>query len=129
MDDLKHPNIRYLGFRSDIPMIMKSSDVFVLPSYREGLPRSIIEAMAMEKPIIATDIRGCREEVFPQENGLLVEKANVDELYDAMLHLIQNPQLVEQYGKRSRKIVEELFDEEKVLGKQIELFNSLVIDN
>lgn len=126
LDDLNHPNIRYLGFRNDIPTIMKASDVFVLPSYREGLPRSIIEAMAMSKPIIATNIRGCREEVFPGENGYLVEKANVKELEEAMFSMLENPMLVVEYGKRSREIVEELFDEEKVLGKQIDLFKKLV---
>lgn len=125
LDDLNHPNIRYLGFRSDIPTIMEASDVFVLPSYREGLPRSIIEAMAMGKPIIATDIRGCREEVFPGENGFLVEKENAEELKEAMVSLLEDKELVVEYGKRSREIVEELFDEEKVLGKQIKLFDAL----
>ena len=125
LDDLDHPNIRYLGFRDDIPTIMKASDVFVLPSYREGLPRSIIEAMAMSKPIIATDIRGCREEVFPGENGFLVEKANAKELGEAMTSLLEDTDLAVKYGMRSREIVEELFDEEKVLGKQIQLFDTL----
>ncbi|MFD1929259.1 glycosyltransferase family 4 protein [Sporosarcina siberiensis] len=126
MDDLNHSNIRYLGFRKDIPVIMKASDVFVLPSYREGLPRSIIEAMAMEKPIIATNIRGCREEVFPGENGFLVERENTKELEKAMISILKNPELVAEYGNRSREIVEELFDEEKVLKKQIDLFAKLV---
>jgi glycosyltransferase involved in cell wall biosynthesis len=126
MNDLDHPNIRYLGFRNDIPTIMKASDTFVLPSYREGLPRSIIEAMAMETPIIATDIRGCREEVFPGENGFLVEKANAKDLEDAMISMLEDSKLVDKFGKRSREIVEELFDEEKVLAKQIELFDKLL---
>lgn len=125
MNDLNHPNIRYVGFRKDIPVIMKASDTFVLPSYREGLPRSIIEAMALEKPIIATNIRGCREEVFPGENGFLVEKETVNELEHAMISLLEDPELVTRYGKRSREIVEELFDEEKVLQKQIDLFGRL----
>lgn len=126
MNDLNHPKIHYLGFRNDIPAIMKASDTFVLPSYREGLPRSIIEAMAMSTPIIASDIRGCREEVFPNQNGFLVEKANVQELEEAMITILEKPELVEQYGKRSRELVEELFDEEKVLAKQINLFDKLL---
>ncbi|WP_075618324.1 glycosyltransferase family 4 protein [Paenisporosarcina indica] len=125
ISDIKHESIRYLGFRKDIPLLMNASDVYILPSYREGLPRSIIEAMAMEKPVIATNIRGCREEVFDGENGYLVEKENVQELYEAMEKLISNPTLVKQFGMKSREIVEELFDEEKVLSKQIELFNTL----
>jgi len=125
MNDMNHPSIRYVGFRKDIPVIIKASDTFVLPSYREGLPRSIIEAMALEKTIIATNIRGCREEVFPNENGLLVEKANTKELEKAMISILEEPILVAQYGKRSREIAEELFDEEKVLQKQIDLFNRI----
>lgn len=124
--DLDHPNIRYLGFRSDIPIIMSASHTFILPSYREGLPRSIIEAMAMSKPIIATDIRGCREEVFPGENGYLVDKANAQALGKAMASLLENENLVDKYGKRSREIVEDLFDEKKVLRKQLDLFERLV---
>ncbi|MFC6040245.1 glycosyltransferase family 4 protein [Paenisporosarcina macmurdoensis] len=125
--DLEHENIHYLGFRKDVPLLMGASDVYVLPSYREGLPRSIIEAMAMNKPIIATNIRGCREEVVDGENGYLVEKESVAELYEAMEKLIASSVLVRQFGMRSREIVEELFDEEKVLKKQIELFEKLSI--
>lgn len=129
MNDLDHPAIRYLGFRKDIPTVMKASDTFILPSYREGLPRSIIEAMAMGKPIIATNIRGCREEVFPGENGFLVEKENALELEKAMISMLENPGFVSKYGKRSREIVEDLFDEEKVLAKQIQLFDELTNSN
>lgn len=125
ISEIKNENIRYLGFRKDIPLLMSASDVYILPSYREGLPRSIIEAMAMGKPVIATNIRGCREEVFDGENGYLVEKENVQELYVAMEKLITNTNLVKQFGVKSREIVEELFDEEKVLKKQIDLFGNL----
>lgn len=124
-DLLGSSDIYPLGFRKDIPHLMHISSVFILPSYREGLPRSIIEAMALHKPIIATNIRGCREEVFPNENGYLVEKQNVKSLQIAMEQFIQKPFLINQYGERSRKIAENLFDEKKVLKKQIKLFNNL----
>lgn len=114
------------GFRKDIPELLASSDVFVLPSYREGLPRSIIEAMAMEKPIIATNIRGCREEVFPEENGFLVEKADVEDLYEKMVILCADKEKREKFGRCSRKIVEESFNEEKVIDKQLSLFRRLI---
>ncbi|BAU28098.1 glycosyltransferase involved in cell wall biosynthesis [Aneurinibacillus soli] len=113
------------GFRKDIPELLAISDVFVLPSYREGLPRSIIEAMAMEKPIIATNIRGCREEVFPEENGFLVEKADVEDLYKKMVLLCTDKEKREKFGRCSRKIVEESFNEEKVINKQLSLFRRL----
>lgn len=124
---LKYPGIKHVGFRSDIPELLHISNVFVLPSYREGLPRSIIEAMAMKKAIIATNIRGCREEVFPDQNGYLVEKANTEELYISMEKLISNKELTENYGVKSRQLVEKLFDEEKVLKKQIDLFNKITM--
>src|SRR5699024_5644923 len=100
-----------------------------LPSYREGLPRSIIEAMAMNKPIIATDIRGCREEVFPGKNGFLVPKATVNPLKEAMNKMIEDDKKTAEFGQKSRKIVEQLFDEEKVLQKQIDLFNNILSEN
>lgn len=125
MQDLNHPNIHYLGFRSDTPELLSISDCFVLPSHREGLPRSIIEAMAMETPIIASNIRGCREEVFHGENGFLFEKENVDDLVRVMETIAVDSDARERFGKRSRKIAEELFDEEKVLQKQINLFKRL----
>ncbi|SEI92273.1 Glycosyltransferase involved in cell wall bisynthesis [Bhargavaea ginsengi] len=125
MRDLNHPNIHYLGFRSDTPELLSISDCFILPSHREGLPRSIIEAMAMDTPIIASNIRGCREEVFHGENGFLFEKENVDDLERAMETIATDSNARERFGKRSREIAEELFDEEKVLQKQIDLFKAL----
>lgn len=124
--EFDHKNIRYLGYREDTPLLLKASSVFVLPSHREGLPRSIIEAMAMGKPIIATDVRGCREEVFPNENGYLVEKENVSELTDAMKNILIKKELAHQFSNKSREISEELFDEEKVLEKQMRLFQKII---
>ncbi|MBT2581227.1 glycosyltransferase family 4 protein [Planococcus sp. ISL-109] len=114
-----------LGFRNDTPELLSISDVFVLPSHREGLPRSIIEAMGMNLPIIASNIRGCREEVFPNRNGFLFEKENTEELYESMKMLSQDESMRHSYSIESRKIAEELFDEQKVLAKQLELFDTL----
>ena len=103
------------------------SDIFVLPSYREGVPRSIIEAMAMKKPIVATNIRGCREEVIHGENGFLVEKQNVLQLFEKLDILLNRKELRKEFGENSRKIVERQFNEEIVIQKQYELFNTLEI--
>lgn len=124
---LTHEDVYHLGFRKDIPELLAISDTFVLPSYREGLPRSIIEAMAMGKPIIATDIRGCREEVFDGENGFLVEKGSSDSLFEAMRKISSDSEIGNKFGRKSRIIAEELFDEAKVLEKQMHLFNQLSI--
>ncbi|MDO6450497.1 glycosyltransferase family 4 protein [Oceanobacillus profundus] len=119
-------NIIFTGVRSDIDNLLAISDVFILPSYREGLPRSIIEAMAMKKPVIATNIRGCREEVIHERTGYLVEKQNVEEIYLKMTKLTDNKSLRISMGNEARKIVEKEYDEEEVLNKQIDLFNSLL---
>jgi len=122
---LKSENVIATGFRSDIPELLFTSDVFVLPSYREGLPRSIIEAMAMELPIIATDIRGCREEVIDGENGFLVPKQDYQSLYSKMKLLAENQLMRTQMGRRSRQIAIKDFNERLVIEKQIELFKKL----
>lgn len=70
--EFDHKNIRFLGFRKDRQLLLKALNVYIRPSRREGLPRSIIEAMAKGISIIANNVRGCSEVVFPSENGLLV---------------------------------------------------------
>lgn len=122
---LSSPGVIQLGFRNDTPELLSISNVFVLPSHREGLPRSIIEAMGMKLPIIASNIRGCREEVFPKRNGFLFEKENTEELYEAMKNLALDKNMRHSFSLESRKIAEELFDEQKVLAKQLELFDNL----
>lgn len=125
-EEIKHPGIVYLGYRKDIAQLMGISDVFILPSHREGLPRSIIEAMALKKAVIASNIRGCREEVIHGENGFLFEKGNSGELEISMNKLITNPELTKEMGIKGREFVEKHFDEEKVLSTQIELFNKIL---
>jgi glycosyltransferase involved in cell wall biosynthesis len=125
MELLQTDGVITTGFRKDVPDLLSLCDVYVLPSYREGLPRSIIEAMAMGKPIIATNIRGCREEVFHGDNGYLVEKADPDDLYEYMHRIAADEAAREQFGRRSREIVEEMFDEQKVIEIQLDLFDRL----
>jgi glycosyltransferase involved in cell wall biosynthesis len=122
---LKMEGIVTPGFRKDTPDILAASDCYVLPSYREGLPRSIIEAMAMARPVVASNIRGSREEVFHGENGYLVEVQNAEDLYTYMKRIAESPEDREQFGKRGREIVEDLFDEQKVLDIQMKLFDQL----
>ena len=89
--------------------------VFVLPSYyREGTPRSVLEAMAMGRPIITTDAPGCRETVIEGENGFLVPVMDIDALVKAMKRFIVRPDLIQGMGQRSRKIAVEKYDVNKV---------------
>jgi len=94
---------------ADVRPYLAQASVFVLPSYyREGVPRSIQEAMAMGRPIITTDAPGCRETVIPGVNGFLVPVRDVDALVSAMERFIKEPELIERMGKESRRIAEHL---------------------
>ena len=98
------------------------TSVFVLPSYyREGIPRSSQEALAMSLPIITTDSVGCRETVIDGVNGYLIPVKDVDALVDKMLIFINNPGLILEMGKNSRKIAESKFDEKIKIVKQLEI--------
>ncbi|MEW6724063.1 MAG: glycosyltransferase family 4 protein [Bacillota bacterium] len=90
--------VRMLGHRDDVDELLAVTDVFVLPSYREGVPRSVIEAQAMGVPAVVTDIRGCREIVLPGETGIVVPPRNSAELARALARLLQDPQLRECLG-------------------------------
>ncbi len=107
--------IEYLGKTTDVRPVIESSSIYVLPSYyREGVPRSILEAMAMGRPIITTDAPGCRETVEEGVNGFLVPVRNSEALAKAMESFILNPDLISKMGKESRRIAEDKFDVRKV---------------
>jgi glycosyltransferase involved in cell wall biosynthesis len=106
--------IKYLGRLDDVRPAIASSTVFVLPSYREGTPRTVLEAMAMGRPIITTDVPGCRETVKNNQNGYLVQVKSVKKLSLAMLKFLNNPTLCEVMGKRSRSMVVSKYDVHKV---------------
>jgi glycosyltransferase involved in cell wall biosynthesis len=102
--------IEYLGGTTDVRPYLRKCHVFVLPSYREGLPRSVLEAMATGRAVITTDAPGCRETVIPNYNGLLVPIKDSAALAGAIESLLARPERIELMGKNSRKLVEEKFD-------------------
>jgi glycosyltransferase involved in cell wall biosynthesis len=106
--------LEWAGHVPDVRPWLIQASVFVLPSYREGVPRSIQEAMAMARPIITTDAPGCRETVIHGENGFLVPIGNVAELAAAMERFILQPDLIPKMGQASRRIAEERFDARKI---------------
>lgn len=108
-----------LGQRDDIPELLLSMDVFCLPSWREGMPRSIIEAMMMSKPVIATNIRGSREEVIHGVTGTLVPVRSSNALAAAMFDLLLNPFKINAYGLASRQRALDLYDEAKIIEFQL----------
>jgi glycosyltransferase involved in cell wall biosynthesis len=107
--------ITFLGQVTDMRTLYRNTSVFVLPSYyREGLPRTIIEAMAMARPIITTDSPGCRETVVNGVNGFLVPARNAQALAEAMEKFIKNPDLIPAMGKESLRMAREKYDVHKV---------------
>jgi glycosyltransferase involved in cell wall biosynthesis len=106
--------LNYLGRLSDVRPALVASSVYVLPSYREGTPRTVLEAMAMGRPVITTDVPGCRETVVDGDNGFLVPVRSVDALEEAMCSFIENPALVPRMGRRARRLAEEKYDVRKV---------------
>ena len=108
------------GLRSDIPEMLAAMDVFCLPSWREGMPRTIIEAMMMEKPVLATDIRGAREEVIAETTGVLVAVRSADKLARAMVRFIEDPVWARKLGAAGRERALSLYDERIVVELQIQ---------
>lgn len=106
--------IEYLGETSDVRPFIAEASVYVLPSYREGTPRSVLEAMAMGRPVVTTAAPGCRETVIDGENGFLVPVKDARALARAMEKFIVNPGLVATMGRRSREIAEDKYDVHKV---------------
>ena len=106
--------IDYPGQVDNVVDWIANSDVFVLPSYREGVPRSTQEAMAIGRAVITTDVPGCRETVINGVNGFLVEKWNPEALAEKMIYFIENPEQIAIMGQESYKIAQEKFDAQKV---------------
>ncbi len=113
------------GFREDVPRLMRASDVFVLPSWREGMPRSILEAMACGIAVVATDIRGSREEVVDGETGILVPPHHPPALAEAILSLLSQGTRRQEMGHAGRQRAEAKFDERRVIGVQKDVYKRL----
>ena len=109
--------------RSNIPELLASMNLFVLPSWREGMPRTIIEAMMMKLPVVATNIRGSREEVIDKVTGLLVPLRNSHALSKAIESLYLDRKKCIEMGIAGRERALELYNEKNVINKQILLIN------
>lgn len=102
--------IEYLGKLDDVRPAISECSVYVLPSYREGTPRTVLEAMAMGRPVITTDVPGCRETVVEGENGFLVPAKTVEKLSEAMLRFVRDTDLVFSMGVKARHVAETKYE-------------------
>ena len=112
--------IEYLGEAVDVRPHLRDCTVYVLPSYREGMPRTVLEAMATGRAIVTTDVPGCRATVVEGDNGLLVPPRDAGALAEAMRRFITRPELAIVMGARSRKVAEERFDVHRVNAAMLE---------
>jgi glycosyltransferase involved in cell wall biosynthesis len=106
--------IDFRGFKEDVRQEIAAASVYVLPSYREGTPRTVLEAMAMARPIITTDVPGCRETVVTGDNGFLVPVRDSVALAVAMERFVDDPGIILKMGQRSRILAESKYDAVKV---------------
>jgi glycosyltransferase involved in cell wall biosynthesis len=117
----RNPQLGLLGSAEDVRPFIARADCVVLPSYREGTPRSLLEAAAMGKPLIATDVPGCRQVVQDGRNGYLCRVRDPHDLARAMQQLMKlSPEQRQAMGRASRKLAEDVFDEKRVVDKYLE---------
>jgi glycosyltransferase involved in cell wall biosynthesis len=117
-------NIEYLGELKSVQSILQSSKFFVLPSYREGTPRSILEALSTGRPIITTDTPGCRETVIHEKNGLLVPVRNATALAKAMIKLLnEKEENLKKMAKESYLIAKNKFEIDKVNKNMLKIMD------
>lgn len=109
-------SIQFLGYRTDIPQLLSLADVVTLVSKREGLPRSIMEAMAAGKPVVATNVRGNRDLVKDGTNGLLVSIGDARSLAQALVRILTDKELAQRMGTAGREIIQE-YAQDRVLGE------------
>jgi len=119
--------VTFQPFRKDVPELLKASDVYVLPSLWEGLPIGLLEAMAMEKPVIASNVDGTKELILHHRNGVLIEPQQLSEqLVPSLLNLINNSDKCRQYGREARKTVLERFSVLSMTKKVENCYHSLI---
>jgi len=127
LDDFaRNKNIKILGFREDIPELFAHSNIIVLPSYREGLPRVLCEAAACGRAVITTDVPGCRDAIVPGQTGLLVPVKNAKALADAMAILIDDTETRKRMGHNARRHAEKHFEISVIVDAHMKIYEALM---
>jgi glycosyltransferase involved in cell wall biosynthesis len=120
------PGIRWLGYVADVSAVWAQAHIAVLPSRREGLPLSLVEAASCGRPLVATDVPGCREIARHGVNAFLVPLNDAAALADAIDRLAQDPALRRRFGAAGRHIVVEEFSSRMLKRNLVQLYNSLI---
>lgn len=114
--------VEYWGFSSDVSATIAKTNIMVLPSYREGLPKSLIEAAACGRAVVTTDVPGCRDAIIPNETGLLVPVKDPNALFEAIERLLTDESLRKCLAENGRKWAESVFDINDVIQRHLELY-------
>ncbi|MGQ3720245.1 glycosyltransferase family 4 protein [Natrialba aegyptia] len=115
-------HVEFIGWIDDMPHFLNTLDVFVLPSLNEGIPGSVREALAMEVPVVATDVGGTSNVVIDGQNGYLIEPEDTTAIIQPVLSLLDNPSKRSSMGKRGREIIQELFSIENYNSQYEQFF-------
>lgn len=118
-------HIEYAGYQQDIRPYLASSDVLILPSYREGFPNVVIQAGAMDLPCIVTDINGCNEIIINGENGIIIPKQDENALYEAMLVYLDHREVYDRHSSKSRELISSRYEQQKVWQALLDMYQSL----
>lgn len=119
-------NILFLGFRDDAKQMISACDLVVLPSYREGVPRALLEAMLSEKPVVATDVRGNRQAVDNYRTGMLVDLRDLSSFSRVLIDLLNDGTMMDKMGKAGKMKVLMEFDEKKVIARILREYKSVI---
>jgi glycosyltransferase involved in cell wall biosynthesis len=119
-------SIKWLGYRTDVPELLAASNIVCLPSYREGLPKTLIEACAAQRAIVATDVTGCREVVSHGSNGLLVPVRNFQKLAEAISQLLRDPVQRATFAKNGRARAETEFASPIVIEQTLAVYKKVL---
>jgi glycosyltransferase involved in cell wall biosynthesis len=114
--------IEWWGHRSDMAAVLAMAHIVVLPSYREGLPKGLIEAAACGRAVVTTDVPGCRDAIDPGRTGLLVPVRDAQALAEGIQTLLDNPQRVRALGEAARRWAEQVFDVREVIARHLSLY-------
>jgi glycosyltransferase involved in cell wall biosynthesis len=118
--------VEWWGHRTDMPMVYAQTDIACLPSYREGLPKSLLEAAASGLPIVTSDVPGCREVVIDGDNGLLVPVRDPEALAEALARLLADADMRVAMGKRGREKAVAEFSIERVVTETIAIYQEVL---
>lgn len=120
--------VEWMGWQSDMPSVYATSTIVCLPSYREGLPKTLIEAAACGRPLIATDVPGCREVIIPGKTGLLSVVRDVETLTNCLRAMIQDRDSWYRMGQEARKLAEDEFSTGRIINETMQIYSKLQVD-